>query len=164
MKKVRGSSAVTSVVLLLIISLLLVFIARKENQLLLSQSPDVKVILYGIIGLVLSISIPSLHILYVGPDGITHKWLGICYKKTPWEAITNVSRVYMGLRGAILWVTCGQTKPLCPYNDGTLPDSWKTSFLWIGGAYFTLLNKEDIIIYVEQFYGPLDFDCMKKVD
>lgn len=162
MKKVRGSSLATAFVLLFGIVFWLMFLTKKENQILLSQRPDARIAIYGLIGLLLSMFLPSLHILYVGPDGITHKWLGICYKKTPWKAITNVSRIYMGKRGATFWVTCGQAEPLRPHDDGTLPDTLKISLLWIGGSYFTLLNKNDIMAYIEQFYGPLDFDCVTR--
>ena len=94
------------------------------------------------------------------PDGIAHTWLGIRYKKTPWDSITNVSRIYMGLRGTVLWITCDKAKPLQPTKDGVLPDSWSISYLWMKGRYFTLLDQKDVVGYIEEIYGPLDFDCL----
>ena len=160
MKKIRGSSPAAGVFLLALSALaaiLLLGILEIDRR--FAQDTDAKIGVLLAIGIPFSLGLIRLHVFYLGPEGISHKWLGICYRVTPWTKIRDVIRVPVGKGEIGLWVTCGQAPVLRPTAYGNMPDSLRISFDWMRGKYFVLSNTPKVIAGLERFYWPLDFDC-----
>lgn len=51
------------------------------------------------------IGLTMLRSLELKEDGIYHKWLGICYKKTEWKRVQDIARAYQGRNGPAILVT-----------------------------------------------------------
>ena len=96
----QSFSGVCVIVLAFLSSALFQIVLRAEKMTiglhLVSFAPFV--FLFGI-------GLTMLRSLELKEDGIYHKWLGICYKKTEWKRVQDIARAYQGRNGPAILVT-----------------------------------------------------------
>lgn len=100
--------------------------------------------------------------------GIQHKFLGICYRLTPWSDLKDVMRVYYqtGARGdpPSLVFTTMRGNIYRPDESGYIPKTQRKTFYkeWLCGRIFSIgypeKHEEQFLGFVEKYYGPLDYD------
>lgn len=156
----QSFSGVCVIVLALLSSALFQIVLRAEKMTiglhLVSFAPFV--FLFGI-------GLTMLRSLKLKEDGIYHKWLGICYKKTEWKRVQDIARAYQGRNGPAILVTMQGTHVFTQaeyqHAFGHIPDGFPYSINYLCGKYLVFPNHEAILKYLQRKVGDLSYDVIQ---
>ena len=106
-----------------------------------------------------------LRSLELKEDGIYHKWLGICYKKTEWKRVQDIARAYQGRNGPAILITMQGTHVFTQaeyqHAFGHIPDGFPYSINYLCGKYLVFPNHEAILKYLQRKVGDLSYDVIQ---
>lgn len=106
-------------------------------------------------------------------QGIQHKFLGICYRKTEWTEIQDVMRTVNQTgerwRPRVLYFTTNRASRIYRPNEHGYVETKGFFRDWLTGRIFMVRSADPhvadkAVAYVEQHYGPLDYDYFKETD